>query len=270
MKPKVGEWVVMQCSDEDCPYVCVIIGPNSRQEKDWSLKNVKCLRCKVQGRNSPMELATNRLSGVSPIIKGGFNGKMTVVKTNNIIGRAVHWEHEGKELWNFWKMCDVWKAIRDEIVNADIGESVFAEKRHPVDNSAYDYGAKLKKVYPFCAGAGFEGHMAYNSVRFCYEVTYRDEDEDARRPVYTEYNILDIPVSLVINFRKGDFENFRDTRRATMETRKAQRQKDAVDKLMERFPQMRACLRHALREDAKDNPALAELLNEDWEAEGEN
>lgn len=259
----------MQCSDEECPYVRVIIGPNSHQEKGWSLKNVKCLRCE-----KPMELATAQCIGIEKIEAQRiepptryaqhvyyvpYGGKMVVVDDNNVLGRAVIHEFEAKKLEEYWRhRCKVWKAIHDEIDKAEIGESAFVRKVHHINHSNAHSGIKLERVYPFCIGA----NESYDSVRFCYKVEFRDDDEDARRPVYTESEMVDVPVGLVVNFRKNEFDKLRSQRLEAMARRRASNQVYWAEEFLKTHPEMRTSIINALRQEAESDPYLKQALDE--------
>ena len=234
MTPKVDEYVVMQCSDESCPYVRIIIGPNSRQPKR-NLDNIKCLRCE-----QPMTLFIDYSTGVH-----------TKITTNNVLVRNVIHECEGKKLEEFWRTCEVWKAIHDEINKAEIGGSLFAHKKHHIRHSSAHSGIRLKMVYPFCMGA----KKKYDNVRFCYDVSYRDDDPDRSVRDYCEHEMIDVPVSLVVNFTQPEFDEFSKTRHKIIVDRELEYQREALKDLVTRIPE----LRNKLMKD----PELAEMLEDD-------
>ena len=224
MIPRLGEHVLMKCTDKACPYVRIIIGPNSRQDKGWSLGKVKCLRCE-----SPMTLSTLGGSGIDM-----YRNVVTRITADSILARSVLHDYEEKKIEEYWRMSKIWKAIHDEIDKADIEQSLFTEKRHHINHTRASSGINLERVYVFCAGA----NNSYDEVRFCYKVCFRDDDEDARRPVYTRSEMVDVPSSLVVNFTKDDFDNFRETRRETMEKRHRETRLHYVKDLLESFPDL--------------------------------
>lgn len=241
MKIKSDEHVVMRCpKDGRCQ---IIKGPNSRQEAQrsgWSLDNVKCPRCE-----GPMEVCTTSALGLEDDGRGCV--KIMPVSPQSVVGRQYINEHETRQLEWFWRTAEIWKAIDKEIQKAEIGGSVFVEKRHHIQNSSAHSGVSLKNVYAHAPGADDK-----DTVRFCYDVSFYDDDEDARRPEYSSYGMVDVPVSLVEDFKEPKFREFVESRRGMQAERNREYLGRCVLELFESHPELKPEDVQDLLKEARD------------------
>ena len=189
-----NEHVVMRCPKDGR---CQII------RGGCSLDNVKCPRCE-----GTMDIATTSVLG----LYDGGRDWIQPVSLQNVVGRQYVHEHEARQLEWFWRSTDIWKAINKEIQKANIGDSVFIEKRHNIQLSTHSGGVNLKKVYAHAAGSDDK-----ETVRFCYDVNFYDDDEDARLPEYSSCGMIDVPVVLVEDFKEAKFQEFVESRRGEQE-----------------------------------------------------
>jgi hypothetical protein len=241
MKLKHDEHVVMRCpKDGRCQ---IIKGANTRQEalrSGWSLDNVKCPRCK-----GPMDIATASVLGLEDDGRGCV--KIQPIYATSAVGRQYVHEHEATRLQWFWRSTDIWKAIDKEIQKAEIGGSVFTEKRHHIQNSSAHSGVHLKKVYAHAPGSDDK-----ETVRFCYDVSFYDDDEDSRRPEYSSYGMVDVPVTLVEDFQEVDFRKFVESRRGMQAERNREWMASCVLELFDNHPDLKPDDIQDLLNEARD------------------
>ena len=221
-KLKFNEHVAMRCPKDG--HIQIVRGPNSHQDSPgWSLDNVRCRRC-----DSMVEIATSFVMGIE-------DSRIMPLTPESVIGRQLLHEHETRQLEQFWRMTKIWKAIEKEIQKAESHESVFADKEHYVQNSSAHSGVRLKKVYAHAEGADDPPY----SVRFCYDISYHDDDEDSRQPHYSQSEMLDVPVELITDFTKQKFDEFRESRVHLLAERKREHHKGCVLKLFEDNPDLK-------------------------------
>lgn len=140
-------------------------------------------------------------------------------------------QQEKEDVMRQFRMCPVWKAIQKHIEKAEDGG--FINKHDGLVHHRGTGAFSLKKVYAYPAGAD----DPRNSVRFCFDVSCWDEENEREVDVDV---MLDIPLQLVIDFDQELFDEWIAEKNKERRERDLKHARGKLEELLKRYPELRA------------------------------